>query len=74
MAARAAPRGDGRTRSGPSQRAAAAVLAHCRALIDAAAPACVAVKLQLARFELLGAPGWAALEAVAEHARAPACW
>jgi orotidine-5'-phosphate decarboxylase len=29
----------------------------------------VAVKLQLARFELLGAPGWSALEAVAAHAR-----
>ena len=28
-----------------------AVLEHCRALIDAAAPACVAVKPQLARFE-----------------------
>jgi orotidine-5'-phosphate decarboxylase len=54
---------------GPSQRAAAAVLAHCRAVIDATAPAVVAVKLQLARFELLGAPGWAALVAVAEHAR-----
>ncbi|MHB8234518.1 MAG: orotidine-5'-phosphate decarboxylase [Solirubrobacteraceae bacterium] len=54
----------------PAQRAAAAVLAHCRALIDATAPAVVAVKLQMARFELLGAPGRAALAAVAEHARA----
>jgi orotidine-5'-phosphate decarboxylase len=45
------------------------VLAHCRALIDAAAPACVAVKLQLARFEALGAGGAAALAAVVEHAR-----
>jgi orotidine-5'-phosphate decarboxylase len=42
--------------------AAAAVLAHCRALIDAAGPACVAVKPQLACFERLGAPGWLALE------------
>jgi orotidine-5'-phosphate decarboxylase len=48
--------------------AAAAVLDHCHALIDAVAPACVAVKPQLARFELLGAPGWSALEAVVEHA------
>ena len=48
---------------------AAAVLAHCRALIDAAAPACVAVKPQLACFERLGAPGWLALEHVCEHAR-----
>jgi orotidine-5'-phosphate decarboxylase len=55
--------------AGPAERAAAAVLAHCRALIDAAAPAVVAVKPQLARFELLGAPGRAALAGVCEHAR-----
>jgi orotidine-5'-phosphate decarboxylase len=55
--------------AGAAGRAAAAVLAHCRALIDATAPAVVAVKLQLARFELLGAPGRAALTGVAEHAR-----
>jgi len=54
----------------PAQAAGAAVLAHCRALIDATADACVAVKPQLARFEVLGAAGWAALEAVAAHARA----
>jgi orotidine-5'-phosphate decarboxylase len=53
----------------PPERAARAVLQHCREVIDATAEACVAVKLQLARFELLGAPGWRALEAVAEHAR-----
>lgn len=53
----------------PADRAAAAVLRHCREVIDATAEACVAVKLQLARFELLGAPGWAALEEVAAHAR-----
>lgn len=52
----------------PAQAAAAAVLEHCRALIDAAGQACVAVKPQLARFELLGAAGWAALEAVVAHA------
>ncbi len=55
--------------SSPAQRAAAAVLAHCRALIDAAASACVAVKPQLACFERLGAPGRDALGAVVEHAR-----
>jgi orotidine-5'-phosphate decarboxylase len=54
----------------PAERAAGAVLAHCRALVDAAGPACVAVKPQLACFERLGAPGWAALAAVVEHARA----
>jgi orotidine-5'-phosphate decarboxylase len=54
----------------PAERAAGAVVAHCRALIDAAGPACVAAKPQLACFERLGAPGWAALAAVVEHARA----
>jgi orotidine-5'-phosphate decarboxylase len=54
----------------PAQAAADAVLAHCLALLDATAGACVAVKPQLARFELMGAAGWAALEAVAAHARA----
>jgi orotidine-5'-phosphate decarboxylase len=65
------PGSDTRTSAGltPAQAAAAAVLAHCKALIDATAQACVAVKPQLARFEVLGAAGWAALEAVAAHAR-----
>lgn len=53
----------------PVQRAAAAVRAHCAALIDAAGPACVAVKPQLACFERLGADGWAALAATVAHAR-----
>jgi len=53
-----------------AERAALAVVVHCRALIDATADACVAVKPQLACFERLGAPGWSALAAVAEHARA----
>lgn len=52
-----------------AERAATAVLAHCRALIDATAQACVAAKLQLACFERLGAPGWSALQAVAARAR-----
>jgi orotidine-5'-phosphate decarboxylase len=51
-------------------RTAAAVVRHCRAAIDAAGDACVAVKPQLACFERLGAPGWAALADVVEHARA----
>jgi orotidine-5'-phosphate decarboxylase len=41
---------------------------HCAALIDAAGPACVACKPQLACFERLGAPGWAALTATVEEA------
>ena len=48
------------------------VAAHCRAVIDAAAPACVAVKPQLACFERLGASGWAALGETVAHARAGA--
>jgi orotidine-5'-phosphate decarboxylase len=51
-----------------AERAAGAFVAHCRAVIDAVAEACVAVKPQLACFERLGAPGWAALEAVVAHA------
>jgi orotidine-5'-phosphate decarboxylase len=54
----------------PAERAASAVLTHCKALIDATAEACVACKPQLACFERLGAPGWSALTAVIEHARA----
>jgi orotidine-5'-phosphate decarboxylase len=46
------------------------VAAHCRAVIDAAGEACVAVKPQVACFERLGAAGWDALAATAEHARA----
>ncbi len=58
------------TREASAPRAARAVLAHCRALIDATAEACVATKPQLACFERLGAPGWSALAAVIEHAHA----
>ena len=53
----------------PLEAAGDAVLGHCRALIDATAQACVAVKLQLARFEVLGAVGWSVLATVAAHAR-----
>jgi orotidine-5'-phosphate decarboxylase len=54
----------------PATRAAAAVLAHCRAVIDAVGDAVVAVKPQVACFERLGAPGWTALAATVDHARA----
>ena len=53
----------------PAWRTAVAVHVHCCAVIDAAGPACVAVKPQLACFERLGAPGWEALGDVVEHAR-----
>jgi len=45
------------------------VLTHCRSLIERAGPACVAVKPQLACFERLGAPGWAALAEVCAAAQ-----
>jgi len=53
----------------PTYRAAAAVEAHCRAVIGAVAEECVAVKLQAACFERLGAPGWAALVRTGQVAR-----
>jgi orotidine-5'-phosphate decarboxylase len=55
--------------STPAERAASAVTDHCRGLIERAGPSCVAVKPQLACFERLGAPGWAALAEVCEAAR-----
>jgi orotidine-5'-phosphate decarboxylase len=58
--------GDG----GPGRvRTAESVAAHCRLAIEAAGPACVAVKPQLACFERLGAPGWEALAATVAAAR-----
>ena len=61
---------DGRPGRDIRLRAAAAVLAHCLALVDAAGPACVAVKPQLACFERLGFAGMLALEAIVAQARA----
>jgi orotidine-5'-phosphate decarboxylase len=53
----------------PGERAARAVVAHCALAIEATAEHCVAVKLQVACFERLGAPGWSALAQVAARAR-----
>jgi orotidine-5'-phosphate decarboxylase len=53
----------------PREAAGRAVLAHCCSLIDATADACVAVKAQLARFEVLGTVGWKVLTDVVVHAR-----
>ncbi len=53
---------------GAAERAARAVAAHCRLVLDAAAEQCVAVKPQVACFERLGAPGWAALREVIHDA------
>jgi orotidine-5'-phosphate decarboxylase len=49
---------------GAAELAARAVAAHCRLVLDAAGEQCVAVKPQVACFERLGAPGWAALREV----------
>lgn len=53
----------------PAERAARAVAAHCRLVIEAAGEQCVAIKPQVACFERLGAPGWAALGEVVAAAR-----
>ena len=53
----------------PAARAARAVMAHCGLAIEAVSEQCVAVKVQVACFERLGAPGWAALNDVVERAR-----
>ena len=63
------PGADDGAEDDPRGRSAAAVTRHCGQVIDAAGAACVAVKLQLACFERLGAPGWRALEDVAGIAR-----
>ena len=55
--------GPGRA-GGPAERAARAVAAHCRLVLEAAAEQCVAVKPQVACFERLGSSGWAALAEV----------
>ena len=54
---------------GPAVRAARAVVEHCRLVIEATAAQCVAVKLQVACFERLGAPGWDALARAVAIAR-----
>jgi orotidine-5'-phosphate decarboxylase len=60
----------GEGRRSPRLDGAASILGHCLALIDAAGPACVAAKPQLACFERFGFPGWLALEGTIAHARA----
>lgn len=53
----------------PAASAAYAVSEHCRAVIDAVGADCVGVKLQLACFERLGAPGWRALAETVQAAK-----
>ncbi len=48
--------------------AAAAVERFCKGIVDAVAPYAVAVKPQVAFFEVLGSDGWAALESVCRYA------
>ncbi len=63
----AAPAGS--SLAAPEALAAQAVAVHCTLAIEAVAEQCVAVKLQVACFERLGSPGWAALREVAARAR-----
>lgn len=53
----------------PPAQAALSVALHCALVLDAVADECVAAKLQVACFERLGAPGWAALQEVVTRAR-----
>ena len=50
-------------------RVGRAVAAHCALAIEAAGGHCAAVKPQVACFERLGAPGWAALQETVDHGR-----
>jgi orotidine-5'-phosphate decarboxylase len=54
---------------GPAALAARAVAAHGRLLLEAAGEQCVGIKPQVACFERLGAPGWAALSELVADAR-----
>jgi orotidine-5'-phosphate decarboxylase len=60
------PAGD---HDGPAALAARAVVAHGRLLLEAAGEYCVGIKPQVACFERLGAPGWAALTELVADAR-----
>jgi orotidine-5'-phosphate decarboxylase len=57
------------TEGSVARRTARAIAAHCLALIDAAGPACVAVKPQLACFERIGPAGIEALGEVVAAAK-----
>ncbi|HKO26623.1 MAG TPA: orotidine-5'-phosphate decarboxylase, partial [Solirubrobacteraceae bacterium] len=59
----------GASESPPAARAAFAMAVQCALLIDAVSEQCVAVKPQVACFERLGAPGWAALGEVIARAQ-----
>jgi orotidine-5'-phosphate decarboxylase len=59
--------GAGEAGAPPAQRAALAMTIHCTLAIEAVGDQCVAVKPQLACFERLGAPGWAALAEVVQR-------
>jgi orotidine-5'-phosphate decarboxylase len=61
--------GPAKAQASLSARAAFAVAVHCVLVIEAIADHAVAVKLQVACFERLGAPGWAALGQTVQRAR-----
>ena len=64
-----AGQGSGARRALRSSWQARAIAAHARLLLDAAGEYCVGVKPQVACFERLGAPGWAALSELVADAR-----
>ena len=53
----------------PAEQAGDAIARWCEGVLQAAGPACVAAKPQLACFERLGGPGWAALARVVQFAQ-----
>ena len=61
--------GPAKAQTSASARAAFAVAVHCTLVIEAVADHAVAVKMQVACFERLGAPGWAALTQTMQRAR-----
>src|SRR5581483_1516129 len=61
--------GPAKARASSAAQAAFAVAVHCVLVIEAIADHAVAVKLQVACFERLGAPGWAALAQTVQRAR-----
>lgn len=61
-------KGFGFERDSVAESTAMCVLAHCRLLMEAVAPACVGVKFQLACFEQLGQWGWRVLSTLVGYA------
>jgi orotidine-5'-phosphate decarboxylase len=61
-------KGFGFEQDSAAESTAMCILAHCRFLMEAVAPACVGVKFQLACFERFGQWGWRILSTLAGYA------